>query len=59
MSDLNASRKNGIAGGVLISILGNVGIADLLQSAVLAATGTLVSFAVSYALRWFFRRPRR
>ena len=59
MTDLNASRRTGIAGGILTSILANLGWADLVQSAVLAATGTLVSFLASYALRWCIRKLRR
>ena len=59
MTDLHASQRTGIAGGILTSILANLGWQDLLQSAVLAATGTGVSFLASYALRWCIRRLRR
>lgn len=47
----------GTGGGTLLSIVGQLGLHDVLKTAVLAAIGAVVSFAVSWALqRWGRRR---
>jgi hypothetical protein len=43
----------GTTGGTLLSIIGQLGLLDVVKTAVLAAIGAVVSFAVSWALqRW-------
>lgn len=47
----------GTGGGTLLSVIGQLGLHDMLKTAVLAAIGAVVSFAVSWALqRWGRRR---
>ena len=47
----------GTGSGTLLSTLGCIGIHDVLKTAVLAAFGAVVSFAVSWLLqRWRARR---
>ena len=44
-------------GGTLLSVVAQLGVHDVLKTAVLAAIGAAVSFAVSWALqRWQRRR---
>jgi len=43
----------GTGGGTLLSIVGQLGLHDVLKTAVLAAIGAVVSFVVSWVLqRW-------
>jgi len=47
----------GTGGGTLLSIVGQLGMHDVLKTALLAAVGAAVSFAVSAMLqRWVRRR---
>lgn len=47
----------GTGGGTLLSLLGFIGAQDVLKTAVLAAIGAVVSFALSWVLqRWRRRR---
>ncbi len=47
----------GTGSGTLLSIIGQLGLHDVLKTAVLAAIGAVVSFAVSWVLqRWGSRR---
>lgn len=43
-------------GGTLLSVLGQLGLHDVLKTAVLAAIGTIVSFAVTLLLQRWRRR---
>jgi len=45
----------GTGGGALFSVIGQLGLHDVLKTAVLAAIGAVVSFAVS----WLLQRMRR
>lgn len=47
----------GTGGGTLLSVIGQLGLHDMLKTAVLAAIGAVVSFAVSWALQRWGRRP--
>jgi hypothetical protein len=53
--------KTGTAGGTLLIILWNIEASDLLRTAVLAAVGAMVSYGVSYMMKWMIgrRRPRQ
>jgi len=46
----------GTGGGTLLSIVGQLGLYDVLKTVVLAAIGALVSFAVSWLLQRVGRR---
>ena len=45
--------KMGVLCGTTFSIIGNIGINDLVQTSVLAGVGAFVSFVVSYILKKF------
>ena len=47
----DSQLKMGTLWGTLFSIAGNLGINDLVQTAVLAGVGAFVSFVVSYILK--------
>lgn len=47
----DSQLKMGTLWGTLFSIVGNLGINDLVQTAVLAGVGAFVSFVVSYILK--------
>jgi len=51
------TRRGTLSGTILVLLLGIRG-DDLLKTAVLAALGAVVSFAVSLALRWLRRQLR-
>ncbi|WP_257670462.1 hypothetical protein [Parapedobacter tibetensis] len=56
---MRASQQLGIGttGGTLLGIIGQLGLHDVLKTAVLAAIGAAVSFAVTLLLqRWQRRR---
>lgn len=47
----------GTTGGTLLSVVGQLGVHDVVRTAVLAAIGAVVSFAVTLLLqRWCRRR---
>ena len=48
----------GTGGGTLLSIVGQLGLHDVLKTAILAAIGAIVSFVVSWALQRWSRRRR-
>jgi len=53
----NAQLGIGTGGGTLLSVLAQLGTHDMVRTAVLAAIGAVVSFAVTWALqRWGKRR---
>ncbi len=53
------STRAGTIGGTLLVLLLRVESAELLETAVLAATGAAVSFAVSKGLQWLIREIKR
>jgi len=53
------STAIGTVGGTLLSIAANISTGDMLRTAVLAAVGALVSFAVSVLLKLLLRRIRK
>jgi len=53
MKTTNAQLGIGTGGGTLLSIMAQLGMHDMVKTAVLAALGAVVSFAVTWALqRW-------
>ena len=57
MKTTNAQLRIGTGSGTLLSVLAQLGVHDMLKTAVLAAIGAVVSFAVSWCLqRWGKRR---
>lgn len=49
----------GTGGGTLLSVVGQLGLHDVLKTAALAAIGAVVSFAVSWLLQRLGRRRQR
>ena len=57
MKTTNTQLSIGTGGGTLLSVLAQLGMHDMVRTAVLAAIGAVVSFAVTWALqRWGKRR---
>lgn len=52
------STQLGTLGGTFLSIVPNVTSADLLQTAVLAFVGAVVSFFVSVLLKWLLKNRK-
>ena len=48
----------GTVSGTALTVLANVGSADVIKTVILAALGAVVSFSVSVLLKWLFR-PRK
>ncbi|GGG88437.1 hypothetical protein GCM10007415_23090 [Parapedobacter pyrenivorans] len=46
----------GTTGGTLLGIIGQLGMHDMLRTALLAAIGAVVSFAVTWLLQRLWRR---
>jgi len=60
MKASNSQLGIGTGDGMLLSALGFIGMQDVLKTALLAAVGAVVSFAVSWLLqRWQCYRRRR
>ena len=57
--ELDMGTRAGTIGGTLLTIICNIHLADLTRTAVLAAVGATVSFAVSIFLRWLIRKFKR
>jgi len=57
---MKASQQVGIGttGGTLLSIVGQLGMHDMLRTALLAAIGAVVSFAVTWLLQRLWQRRR-
>ncbi len=55
----NGHVRAGTFGGALLSVFSNIFMDDLVRTAVLAAVGATVSFLVSMALKYLFRRSKR
>lgn len=54
--ETNFSYRCGIIGGMLLSILPNITMADLYKTGVLAAVGATISYLVSYLLNKVFKK---
>ncbi len=48
----------GTTGGTLLSVIGQLGVHDMLRTALLAAIGAVVSFTVTWLLQRLWRRGR-
>lgn len=48
--------RTGVVGGTLLSALFNIGLHDILFTAVLSVVGAVVSFFVSYTLKRLFEK---
>jgi len=55
---INQQLGIGTTGGTLLSIMGQLGVHDMLRTALLAAIGAVVSFAVTWLLQHLWRRGR-
>ena len=53
------AMKAGTAGGMLLALLMKLDAASLLETAVVAAVGAVISFGVSVLLKWALRKIRR
>lgn len=53
------TTKTGTAGGTLLSIFANINSEDLIKTAVLAAVGAVVSFAVTLLLKLLAKRIKK
>ena len=51
--------KIGTAGGTLLSIFANINSEDIIKTAVLAAVGAIVSFAVTLLLKLLAKRIKK
>lgn len=58
MKATNLQLSIGTGSGTLLSVLGSIGIHDVLQTATLAAIGAVVSFAVSWVLQRVARKRK-
>ena len=54
----NAELRVGVLSGLCFSLFGQLPIGDLLETALLAAIGAIVSFIISRILQWLFK-PKR
>lgn len=53
------SARMGTAGGFITALLVNINAADIIKTAVMAATGAIVSFLVSLMLKYCINRWRK
>ena len=51
--------RAGIAGGTLLTVFFNIHRSDILKTAILAAVGAIVSFGVSFLLKWLLKKNKR
>ncbi|MBK1439706.1 hypothetical protein JHJ32_06910 [Parapedobacter sp. ISTM3] len=58
MMKANQQLGIGITGGTLLSVFGQLGLHDVLKTAVLAAIGATVSFVVSWLLQRWGKKQR-
>lgn len=56
MKTTNTQLGIGTGGGALLSVLAQLGMHDMVRTAVLAAIGAAVSFTVTWALQRCFRK---
>ena len=59
MKTNNVQLSIGTGGGTLLSVLAQLGMHDIVKTAVLAAIGAVVSFAVTWVLQRLRARDRR
>lgn len=57
-SNINASTKAGTVGGTLLVLLLRISSEEVWKTAVLAAVGAVVSFAVSFLLNRFIKKRK-
>lgn len=57
--DTNLQLRIGTGSGTLLSIIGTLGMDDLLKTVVLAAVGATVSFAMTLLLQRLHRRRKK
>lgn len=55
----DSTTKRGTAGGVLLTILGNISSEDLVKTAILAGIGAVVSFGVTLLLKLIVKRLKK
>ena len=55
----NLQLRIGTGGGTLLGILGTLGMGDVFATAILAAVGATVSFAMTLLLQHLHRRRRK
>ncbi len=55
----DSTVKRGTAGGTLLTILGNITSDDIAKTAILAAVGAVVSFAVTLLLKLLSKRIKK
>ena len=48
----------GTVSGTALTVIANVGSADIFKTVVLAAIGAVVSFSVSLLLKWLFKKRK-
>jgi hypothetical protein len=53
---MNDCLKFGTAGGTLLGIFVHLNYRDLLEAIVLSALGAIVSFAISYLMKYLFKK---
>jgi len=58
MKATNLQLSIGTGSGTLLSVVAHLGVHDMLKTAVLAAIGAVVSFAVSWLLQRLRKRPQ-
>jgi len=58
-SYFTSHTKYGTAGGIITILIYNIHTSDVLKTAVLAATGAVVSFFISMFLRYCIRKWRK
>lgn len=49
----------GTVSGTALTVIANIGSADILKTVILAALGAVVSFSVSLLLKWLFKSRKR
>jgi len=58
MAQNDLQVRTGVVGGTLLSTLFNIGLHDILYTAVLSVVGAVVSFFVSLMLKKLFRSKK-
>lgn len=56
---MSGDLKAGTAGGTLLGMIYQLPAADMLHTAIMAATGAVISFWVSRGLQWLVRRMKK
>jgi hypothetical protein len=58
-ANVDVPTTAGTVGGTFLVLLLHISGEEMARTAMLAAVGAVVSFCVSYLLRWFVRRRRK